>query len=84
LGRKQVETNLRISPRKLAELADVPKDFIYGLDTGKLQRHYFAILLCFIRRLTDAGWIEQEQHADYSETITMKRRISCGYTQKPA
>jgi len=34
LGRQQAETGQRISPRKLAEIAGVPKDFIYRLDAG--------------------------------------------------
>ncbi|GAB4494720.1 MAG: hypothetical protein Fur0016_31970 [Anaerolineales bacterium] len=34
LGRQQAETGQRISPRKLAALAGVPKDFIYRLDAG--------------------------------------------------
>lgn len=34
LGKQQAETGQRISSRKLAELAGVPKDFIYRLDAG--------------------------------------------------
>ena len=34
LGKWQAETGQRISPRKLAEIAGVPKDFIYRLDSG--------------------------------------------------
>jgi hypothetical protein len=34
LGKQQAETGQRISPRKLAEMAGVPKDFIYRLDAG--------------------------------------------------
>ena len=34
LGKRQAETGQRISPRKLAEIAGVPKDFIYRLDSG--------------------------------------------------
>jgi DNA-binding Xre family transcriptional regulator len=34
LGKQQAETGQRISPRKLAELAGVPKDFIYRIDAG--------------------------------------------------
>jgi len=37
LGKQQAETGQRISPRKLAELADVPKDFIYRLDAGQAR-----------------------------------------------
>jgi DNA-binding Xre family transcriptional regulator len=34
LGKQQVETGERVSPRKLAEIASVPKDFVYRLDAG--------------------------------------------------
>jgi DNA-binding Xre family transcriptional regulator len=34
LGKQQAETGERISPRKLAEIANVPKDFVYRLDAG--------------------------------------------------
>jgi len=37
LGKQQAETGQRISPRKLAELAGVPKDFIYRLDAGQAR-----------------------------------------------
>lgn len=38
LGRHQAATGERISPRKLAEKAGVPKDFVYRLDAG-VARH---------------------------------------------
>ena len=34
LGRQQAETGERMSLRKLAEVAEVPKDFLYRLDAG--------------------------------------------------
>jgi DNA-binding Xre family transcriptional regulator len=34
LGRYQLTTGERLSPRRLAERADVPKDLIYRLDAG--------------------------------------------------
>jgi len=34
LGKHQASTGERISPRKLAEKAGVPKDFVYRLDSG--------------------------------------------------
>ncbi len=37
LGRQQAATGERISPRRLAEIADVPKDFIYRLDSGQAR-----------------------------------------------
>jgi putative transcriptional regulator len=37
LGKQQSETGERMSPRKLAEKAGVPKDFIYRLDSGQAR-----------------------------------------------
>jgi DNA-binding Xre family transcriptional regulator len=37
LGKQQAETGERISPRKLAEKAGVPKDFVYRLDSGMVR-----------------------------------------------
>ncbi|MCC6298750.1 MAG: helix-turn-helix transcriptional regulator [Anaerolineales bacterium] len=37
LGKRQAKTGERISPRKLAERAGVPKDFIYRLDSGQAR-----------------------------------------------
>lgn len=34
LGKHQAATGERVSPRKLAEKAGVPKDFVYRLDSG--------------------------------------------------
>ena len=34
LGKQQAVTGERLSPRRLAERAGVPKDFIYRLDAG--------------------------------------------------
>ena len=34
LGKHQAETGERMSPRRLAEKAGVPKDFVYRLDSG--------------------------------------------------
>ena len=37
LGKQQAETGRRTSPRKLAQQAGVPKDFIYRLDAGQAR-----------------------------------------------
>lgn len=37
LGKQQVATGERMSPRKLAEVAGVPKDFVYRLDAGEAR-----------------------------------------------
>jgi len=37
LGRKQAATGERLSHRRLAARADVPKDFVYRLDSGQAR-----------------------------------------------
>ncbi|MBN1147406.1 MAG: hypothetical protein JXA78_09125 [Anaerolineales bacterium] len=49
-----------------AQLADDPDSA--PISGGKSYQDYAAYLL---RRLEATGWIEREQHADYSETITL-------------
>lgn len=50
LGKQQASTGERLSPRRLAERAKVPKDFIYRLDAGQ-ARH---VDLEALARLCDA------------------------------
>jgi DNA-binding Xre family transcriptional regulator len=50
LGKQQAATGERISPRRLAERAGVPKDFIYRLDAGQARN----IDLVALARLCDA------------------------------
>lgn len=38
LGKQQVATGERMSPRKLADKAGVPKDLVYRLDSGEARR----------------------------------------------
>ena len=37
LGRHQMTTGERLSLRRLADLAEVPKDFVYRLDAGEAR-----------------------------------------------
>ena len=37
LGKQQAATGERLSPRRLAERAGVPKDFVYRLDAGQVR-----------------------------------------------
>jgi DNA-binding Xre family transcriptional regulator len=37
LGRRQMETGQRWSLRRLADMAQVPKDFVYRLDAGEAR-----------------------------------------------
>jgi DNA-binding Xre family transcriptional regulator len=50
LGKQQAATGKRLSPRRLAERAGVPKDLVYRLDSGQ-ARH---IDLDALARLCDA------------------------------
>lgn len=50
LGKQQAATGERLSPRRLAERAGVPKDLVYRLDAGQ-ARH---IDLEALARLCDA------------------------------
>ncbi len=50
LGMQQVATGERLSPRRLAERAGVPKDLVYRIDAGE-ARH---IDLDALARLCDA------------------------------
>jgi len=50
LGKQQAATGERLSPRRLAERAGVPKDLVYRLDAGE-ARH---IDLEALARLCDA------------------------------
>jgi DNA-binding Xre family transcriptional regulator len=50
LGKQQAVTGERLSPRRLAERARVPKDFVYRLDAGQ-ARH---VDLDALARLCDA------------------------------
>lgn len=37
LGRRQMKTGERVSLRRLADLAEVPKDLVYRLDAGEAR-----------------------------------------------
>ena len=37
LGKQQAATGERLSPRRLAERAGVPRDFVYRLDAGQAR-----------------------------------------------
>ena len=37
LGQRQAATGERLSPRRLAQLANVPKDMVYRLDAGQAR-----------------------------------------------
>ncbi len=57
-------------PEIAAEMADQAGSWSDQVSIGgqKSEQDYASYL---IRRLQDTGWIEREQHADYSETITL-------------
>ncbi len=37
LGKRQLHTGQRLTPRRLAQIAKVPKDLVYRLDAGKAR-----------------------------------------------
>jgi DNA-binding Xre family transcriptional regulator len=72
LGELQARTGERISPRRLAKIADVPKDFVYRLDAGK-ARH---VDLSALARLCSALNCElqdiliwEKDHKDHGESL---------------
>jgi len=54
LGQRQAVTGQRLSLRRLAELADVPKDLVYRLDAG-LARYIDLDALARLCRALDCG-----------------------------
>jgi DNA-binding Xre family transcriptional regulator len=69
LGKQQAVTGKRLSPRRLAERAGVPKDLVYRLDAGQ-ARH---IDLEALARLCDALHCDLEDilvwEPDHDESI---------------
>lgn len=51
LARRQLATGERLSPRRLAHLAGVPKDLVYRLDTGLARYVDLAALTRLCRAL---------------------------------
>ncbi len=51
-----------------AAVLSLSKDASVSITGQKSEQDYASYL---IRRLEETGWIEREQHADYSETITL-------------
>jgi DNA-binding Xre family transcriptional regulator len=69
LGKQQAATGERMSPRRLAEQAGVPKDFVYRLDAGQ-ARH---VDLDALARLCDVLHCELQDilvwEADHGESV---------------
>lgn len=63
---QNADAEREIAAEMEAQLAGDPD--LASLSGGKSYQDYAAYLL---RRLETTGWIEREQHADYSETITL-------------
>lgn len=66
LGQHQVSTGERLSPRRLAHLAGVPKDLVYRLDAGNARYVDLQALgrLCDVLNCTVADLLV---HQDESE-----------------
>ncbi len=63
LGKQQIATGERLSPRRLAKRAGVPKDFVYRLDAGQ-ARH---VDLDALARLCDM------LHCDLQDILVWER-----------
>lgn len=63
---QNADVDREIAAEMQAQLAVDPDSV--SISGGKSYQDYAAYLL---RRLETTGWIEREQHADYSETITL-------------
>ena len=63
LGKRQVATGERWSLRRLAQVADVPKDLVYRLDGGTAQ----YVELAALARLCDALLCRPEEILRWSE-----------------
>jgi hypothetical protein len=59
------DTAAEVAAEMEADLAETDSPSL----TGQKTEHDYAGYL--LRRLADTGWVEREQHADYSETITL-------------
>jgi DNA-binding Xre family transcriptional regulator len=66
LGKQQAITGVRISPRRLAEKANVPKDFVYRLDAGEARHVDLEALarLCLALRCDLQDILVWEQEHD--------------------
>lgn len=62
------EDEIKVEMANQATTEGAAKDDPVSLANPKPE-HYYASYL--IRRLAESGWIEREQHADYSETIIL-------------
>ncbi|MFQ5611388.1 MAG: helix-turn-helix domain-containing protein [Anaerolineae bacterium] len=54
LGRYQLQTGRRLSPRRLAQVAGVPKDLVYRLDAGA-ARYVDLHALARLCKVLDCG-----------------------------
>ncbi len=69
LGKRQATTGERLSPRRLAQLAGVPKDLVYRLDAGQARYVDLQALarLCNVLRCRMDDilvWVEDEDTKD--------------------
>ena len=71
LGRRQMETGERWSLRRLADVAQVPKDFVYRLDAGEARYVELDALvrLCAILQCDPADILVWENEDNGNESI---------------
>jgi len=73
LGQRQAITGQRLSLRRLAELAQVPKDLVYRLDAG-LARYVDLDALARLCRTLDCGLTDILAWSDNGDSFPAERR----------
>ena len=77
LGQRQAITGQRLSLRRLAELADVPKDLVYRLDAG-LARYVDLDALARLCRTLDCGLTDILAWSDNGDSSPAERSSQSG------
>jgi DNA-binding Xre family transcriptional regulator len=72
LGQRQAITGQRLSLRRLAELAEVPKDLVYRLDAG-LARYVDLDALARLCRTLDCGLTDILAWSDNGDSSPAER-----------
>ena len=72
LGQRQAITGQRLSLRRLAEMADVPKDLVYRLDAG-LARYIDLDALARLCRTLDCGLTDILAWSDNGDSSPAER-----------
>jgi DNA-binding Xre family transcriptional regulator len=74
LGERQAATGERLSPRRLAQIAGVPKDLVYRLDAGEAR----YVDLKALARLCDALHCRAEEILVWESRDEWESRVERG------